>query len=66
MATLKRGNKTFREEFYESSKLLSDSLGSIRYGLKLAVIKYNIYRPHWGLKGLTPMKYIQSSLKEVA
>jgi hypothetical protein len=53
---------------------LADSLGSMRYELKLALIKYNTYRPHWGLKrssirsikGLTPMEYIQNSLKEAA
>jgi hypothetical protein len=46
----------------------------MRYELKLAVIKYNIYRSHWGLKrssiqsikGLTPVEYIQNSLKEDA
>ena len=71
---VERGNKTFREEFYERSKLLADSLGSMRYDLKLALIKYNTYRPHWGLKrssirsikGLIPKEYIQKSLKEAA
>jgi hypothetical protein len=31
---VERGNKTFREEFYEGSKLLAESLGSMRYELK--------------------------------
>jgi len=63
---VERGNRTFREEFYESSALQADSLGAIRLELTQAVRKYNTYRPHFNLKGLTPMQYIDYSLLELA
>ena len=63
---VERGNKTFREEFYNSSRLEADSVGAIQNELVKAVKKYNEYRPHWSLKGLTPMEYIQQSYLEAA
>ena len=60
---VERGNRTFREEFYALPWLRADSIGAMRYELKRAVEKYNTYRPHRALKGLTPMEYIQSTLK---
>ena len=63
---VERGNRIFREEFYNSSRLQADSLGAIRNELKNAVWKYNFYRPHSGLKGLTPMEYINNLALEVA
>lgn len=63
---VERGNRTFREEFYDSSALQEDTLVGIRTELKKAVTKYNAYRPHFSLKGSTPMEYIQRSLLGVA
>jgi transposase InsO family protein len=63
---VERGNRTFREEFYNRSNLLADSVGSMRFELKKAVEKYNTYRPHRGLKGLTPMQYINNSILKAA
>ncbi len=57
---VERGNRTFREEFYYRCDLLADSLGALRYELKKAVDKYNNYRPHKALDGLTPMAYLQT------
>lgn len=61
---VERGNRIFREEFYEKSNLLADSIGAMRYELSKALDKYNTYRPHFNLKGLTPMQYIGNQLSE--
>ena len=57
---VERGNKTFGEEFYANHDLLADSITSMRSALQKAVRKYNDYRPHASLKGLTPSLYIQN------
>ena len=57
---VERGNKTFRDEFYENPDLLANTLTSMRAALQMAVKKYNEYRPHSSLNGLTPSMYIQS------
>jgi len=62
---VERGNRIFREEFYDTSRLQADTVGAIQYELKAALKKYNTYRPHWGLDGLTPMEYIQQTYREV-
>ena len=54
------GNKTFREEFYSNKDLLADSITALRSELQKAVRKYNDYRPHASLQGLTPSLYIQN------
>ena len=54
---VERGNRTFREEFYARGDLLADSIGAFRYELKKAVSKYNSYRPHFNLNGLTPFEF---------
>jgi putative transposase len=61
---VERGNRIFREEFYARRDMLADSVCGIRAELKKAVNKYNTYRPHKSLKGMTPMAYIQSNLSE--
>jgi transposase InsO family protein len=63
---VERGNRTFREEFYNKSNLLADSLGAMRAELKKATEKYNTYRPHRALKGLTPMAYINNNILQAA
>ncbi len=62
---VERGNRTFREEFYALPWLRADSVGTMRYELKLALEKYNHYRPHRALKGVSPMEYIRTSALEV-
>jgi putative transposase len=62
---VERGNRIFREEFYNRSNLLADSIGGIRAELTKALHKYNTYRPHRNLKGLTPMEYVQNNLLKV-
>lgn len=57
---VERGNRTFREEFYAAPNLRADTLTSMREALQLAVKKYNDYRPHASLQGLTPSLYIQN------
>ncbi|MCX7338223.1 MAG: integrase core domain-containing protein, partial [Alphaproteobacteria bacterium] len=63
---VERGNRTFREEFYNRGDLLEDSVRGIQAELRQAVIKYNTYRPHRNLKGLTPMEYIRDICSEAA
>ena len=63
---VERGNRTFREEFYNLSTLLEDSVRGIQAELQKAITKYNAYRPHFNLKGLTPMEYIHTILPEAS
>ena len=63
---VERGNRTFREEFYNRSDLLEDSVRGMQAALSKALVKYNTYRPHRNLKGLTPMQYIQTTLSETS
>jgi hypothetical protein len=63
---VERGNRTFQEEFYANPNLLADSIGHMRHELSKALNIYNTFRPHFNLKGLTPMQYINSSHKEAA
>jgi len=58
---VERSNRTFREEFY-SKDIDADSIGAFRFELTKAVIKYNSYRPHFNLKGLTPLEYTKQIL----
>ena len=62
---VERGNRVFREEFYDQP-LLADSLGGLRNELKLALNKYNTYRPHRKLDNLTPMEYIKRNNLEAS
>lgn len=63
---VERGNRTFREEFYNRADLLEDSVRGMQPALTKAVKKYNTYRPHRNLKGLTPMEYIKNTLSETS
>jgi putative transposase len=63
---VERGNRTFQEEFYENPTLLADSIGHMRYELSNALNIYNSYRPHFNLKGLTPIHYINLSIPVAA
>jgi transposase InsO family protein len=63
---VERGNRTFREEFYNRADLLEDSVRGMQAALTKAVKKYNTYRPHRNLKGLTPMEYIENTLSEAS
>ena len=56
---VERGNRIFREEFYNRNDLLENSIGGMQAALNSAVEKYNNYRPHFSLKGLTPLQYLQ-------
>lgn len=63
---VERGNRISREEFYNKNNMLADSIGGIRAELTKALHKYNTYRPHKNLKGLTPMEYVQNNLLKAA
>jgi hypothetical protein len=63
---VERGNRTFREDFYDEPAILADSIGALRFDLKKAVTKYNTYRPHHALKGSTPMEYLRITQAEAA
>ena len=53
-------NRTFREKFYYHYDFTAGAIDEIRRELQKAVEKYNTFRPHKNLGGLTPMQYIQN------
>ena len=55
---VERANRIFREEFYARPSLLADTITAMRKELTKALSIYNFFRPHYSLKGLTPMQYI--------
>ena len=59
---VERANRTMREEFYADYRLHADSIGAMRIALSAAILKYNTYRPHHSLGGLTPMQYTNKYL----
>jgi putative transposase len=60
---VERANRTFREDFYARTDLMAEGIGEFREALKKALSKYNGYRPHQALKGMTPNEYTQSLLQ---
>ena len=63
---VERGNRSFREEFYDSPHLIADSIGDMRFELRKAVEKYNTFRPYYALKGKTPMEYVRLTQADAA
>jgi len=59
---VERANRTMREEFYSDHRVLADSIGAMRIALRSAILKYNTYRPHYSLGGLTPLQYTNQVL----
>jgi IS30 family transposase len=59
---VERGNRIFREEFYARKDINAESIGAFKIELKQAVHKYNTYRPHFSLNGLTPYEYTNKIL----
>ena len=59
---VERSNRTLREDLY-SRPSLADSIATFRVDLEKATQKYNEYRPHQALKGLTPFEYTQRYLE---
>jgi transposase InsO family protein len=59
---VERANRTLREEFYGDHRVSADSVGAMRIALQLAISKYNSYRPHHSLGGLTPLQYTNQYL----
>ena len=57
---VERSNRIFREEFYARSDLLADTVNAFKVELKVAVAKYNSYRPHQSIDFLTPLEYIKN------
>ena len=58
---VERGNRIFKEEFYYRHDLLADTITDMRVELAKGLEKYNSYRPHKNLDGMTPMAYINST-----
>lgn len=63
---VERGNRIMREEFYQDPSLLADDMKSMRIALKDFLKKYNTYRPHSKLQGMTPQEYTKTILKVAA
>jgi hypothetical protein len=55
---VERSNRTFKEEFYHNPAMKEDSIVGVKRELKKYAKKYNEYRPHASLQGLTPKEYL--------
>lgn len=62
---VERGNRTFREDLYASDNFIPGGVGEVRRQVATAQHKYNSYRPHQRLGGLTPYEYV-NQLKEAS
>jgi putative transposase len=62
---VERANRIMREEFYANPNLIADSIGSMRSELDNMIKKYNNFRPHHSLHGLTPSEYTSSVLNNL-
>jgi transposase InsO family protein len=58
---VERSNRTLREELYARNDLSACTLEEMRVELQEATTKYNTYRPHNHLNGMTPMEYINTT-----
>jgi transposase InsO family protein len=63
MVGLKELTEPSGEDFYASNKFIPGGIGEVRRQLESAQLKYNSYRPHQRLGGLTLLEYV-SNLKE--
>ena len=60
---VERGNRTFREDLYACENFIPGNLNEVRQQLVVAQRKYNTYRPHQRLNGLTPFEYANKFLE---
>ena len=60
---VERANRIMREEFYDNPNLLADNINDMRLELDVCIQKYNQYRPHHSLHGLTPSEYTNHFLQ---
>ena len=61
---VERGNRIFRDEFYHREDLLADNIPLMKAELHKAVLKYNTFRPHSALKGMTPKEFHDTMTKQ--
>jgi transposase InsO family protein len=64
--SVERGNRIFREEFYNRNNLLANNIAEMRKELEKALWKYKNYRLHAHLNGAITMEYIQTNRNSVA
>jgi predicted transcriptional regulator len=54
---VERANRISREEIYQRNDIQAESISEFRAYLQQEIHKYNTYRPHFSLNGLTPLEY---------
>ncbi len=60
---VERSNRVVREEFYALHTDDISSIHELRNKLGWFINRYNTYRPHNALNGLTPMEYYKNILE---